>query len=70
MSTIWEEVSNVPNWPGVALCEEHRGASGQLGEEQHATRIDLAPFFSPARDRGEALESALEFIAIGVRGAS
>jgi hypothetical protein len=37
---------------------------------QHATRIDLAPFFSPARDRGEALESALEIIAIGVRGAS
>ncbi|MGA3249881.1 MAG: hypothetical protein ABSD12_17255 [Paraburkholderia sp.] len=40
------------------------------GTGEHPTRIDLSPFFAHGMTEGEALEAALEFIAIGVRAAS
>ena len=40
------------------------------GSGEHPTRIDLTPFFAAGMDEGEALETALEFLAIGVRGSS
>lgn len=40
------------------------------GSGEHPARIDLTPFFAAGMDDGEALEAALEFVAIGVRGSS
>jgi hypothetical protein len=37
------------------------------GGGEHPTRIDLTPFFAAGMDEGEALERALEIVAIGVR---
>jgi hypothetical protein len=40
------------------------------GTGEHPTRVDLSPFFSHGMTEGEALEAALAFVAIGVRGSS
>ena len=37
------------------------------GSGEHPTRIDLTPFFAAGMDEGEALEAALNIVAIGVR---
>jgi len=37
------------------------------GGGAHPTRIDLTPFFAAGMDEGEALEAALNIVAIGVR---
>jgi hypothetical protein len=45
-------VSDVRSWPGVALCEEHRGASGQLsGTACHSDRPG-AILLRDARQKG------------------
>ena len=37
------------------------------GSGEHPKRIDLTPFFAAGMDEGEALEAALNIVAIGVR---
>lgn len=37
------------------------------GSGEHPTRIDLTPFFAAGMDEGEALEAALNIVALGVR---
>ena len=37
------------------------------GSGEHPTRIDLTPFFAAGMDEGEALEAALNIVALGAR---
>ena len=37
------------------------------GGSEHPTRLDLTPFLAAGMDEGEALEAALNIVAIGVR---
>ncbi|MBB5543328.1 hypothetical protein [Paraburkholderia fungorum] len=48
-------------------CRPIALASGLTGGGEHPTRLDITPFFAAGMDEGEALEAALNIVAIDVR---
>ncbi|KAH0444873.1 hypothetical protein KCU90_g694, partial [Aureobasidium melanogenum] len=50
-------------------CRPIALASGLTGGGEHPTRLDITPFFAAGMDEGEALEAALNIVAIDVRRA-